>query len=432
MSLKIVIIGIGSESFGRGMLADAISSDELQHLDPILYLVDIDKSALQRMFKLANLFKNYFKSNIKIKATTDRLEALKGAKYIITSVAQKRYELWEQDFRIPLSYGFKHCLGENGGPGAIFHALRSFELMIPIAKDIEKIAPDAYLLNFTNPESRVVMAIKNLTNVKVYGLCHGPFACRHMTANLLNRDENDLDMITGGLNHFFFLLKVRDKKTDEDLYPQLRKAILKNNSDLPPLVKKMVEVFGYFTYPSDDHIGEYLSFAHHFTGLKWHYGRESKKVNLEEPQKLDIVGEYINGKMKIDQYITERTEELAIPIICDIELNKSKWEPAVNTINDELYIENLPEDAVVEVPFIADKNGIHPQKVGALPEALAAFSRTQISIQKLLVEAYRKKSKNLLLQALLVDPIVNNVTKAEKMIDEMLEIQSEFLPQFKP
>ncbi len=146
---------------------------------------------------------------------------------------------------------------------------------------------------------------------------------------------------------------------------------------------------------------------------------------------MDIIGEYVSGKMKVDKYIAEKTEELAIPIICDIEFNKSKWEPAVNTINDGLYVENLPADAVVEVPFVADKDGIHPQKVGTLPEALASFSRTQISIQKLLVEAYRKRSKNLLLQALLLDPIVNNVEKAEKMIDDMLEIQSEFLPQFK-
>lgn len=431
MNLKIVIIGIGSEIFGRGMLADTISSTELQKLNTTLYLVDINKSALQRMFKLANLFKNYFKSNIKIKATTDRIEALKGAKYVITSVARKRYKLWEQDFRIPLSYGFKHCLGENGGPGAIFHALRSFELMIPIAKDIEKIAPDAYLLNFTNPESRVVMAVKSLTNVKVYGLCHGPFSCRHKTASLLNRDESSLDMVTGGLNHFFFLLKVKDKKTGKDLYPELRKAILKNDSNVPPLVKKMVEIFGYFTYPSDDHIGEYLSFAHNFTGIKWHYGQECKKVTIEESPKIDLIGEYLNGKREIDEKITSRTEELAVPIICDIEFNKGKWEPAINTTNDELYIENLPQDAVVEVPFVADKNGIQPQKVGTLPEALASFCRTQISIQKLLVEAYRKKSKKLLLQALLLDPIVNNIANAEKMLNDMLEIQSDFLPKFK-
>lgn len=429
--IKIVVIGAGSSSFGRGMLVDIISSVELQQLNTSLVLVDIDKYALKRMFKLAKLFKEYFNSNIKIQATDDRISALKNANYVITSVARKRYELWEQDFRIPLSYGFKHCLGENGGPGALFHTLRSLEIMIPIAKDIEKICPSALLLNFTNPESRVIMAIKKFTNIQAVGLCHGAFSCRYRTAGLLNKDIDELEMVTGGLNHFFFLTKVIDKKTGENLYPKLREEILKEENGIPPLVKKMVEIFGLFTYPSDDHIGEYLSFAYNFTGLKWPYGNEVKKISLKEEDKEDFLEPYIRGKRKIDEYVAAPTDELAVPIICDIEFDRKRWEPAVNVLNDGFYVENLPQDAVVEVPAIVDKDGIHPQKIGKLPEALAAFSNLQVSIQKLIIEAYKTRSKNLLLQALLLEPVVDNVEKAEKMLDEMLTLQSEFLPEFK-
>src|SRR5574340_254707 len=108
-----------------------------------------------------------------IRSVDDRREALAGASYVITSVAIKRYPLWEQDFRIPLAYGFKHALGENGGPGALFHALRNSELMIPICRDIEKLCPEALLLNFTNPESRIIRAVADLTKVRAVGLCHG-------------------------------------------------------------------------------------------------------------------------------------------------------------------------------------------------------------------------------------------------------------------
>jgi len=99
-------------------------------------------------------------------------------------------------------------------------------------------------------------------------------------------------------------------------------------------------------------------------------------------------------------------------------------------MNRGLYIENLPQGAIVEVPTIVYGNGIHPQKVGALPEAFAAIVRTQLSINELITEAYRTRSKKLLLRALLLDPVVSSVSAAEKMLDEMLELQKDFLPGF--
>ena len=102
----------------------------------------------------------------------------------------------------------------------------------------------------------------------------------------------------------------------------------------------------------------------------------------------------------------------------------------MNVVNDGLYVENLPADAIVEVPAEFGAAGCRPVKVGPLPEALAAFTRTQLSIQTLVVEAYRQKSKNLLLQALLLDPVVDSVGNAEKMLDHMLELQKDYLPEF--
>jgi alpha-galactosidase len=128
--------------------------------------------------------------------------------------------------------------------------------------------------------------------------------------------------------------------------------------------------------------------------------------------------------------VARKTEELAIPIILDIELDRGRWEPAVNVPNDGYYVENLERDSIVEVPARVDGNGIHPERIGPLPEAIAAFCRTQVSIQKILVEAYAKRSKNLLLQALLLDPVVDSVQRAERMLDEMLELQKDFLPSF--
>lgn len=103
----------------------------------------------------------------------------------------------------------------------------------------------------------------------------------------------------------------------------------------------------------------------------------------------------------------------------------------MNVLNTELYVENLDSKAIVEVPAIVNGTGVHPEKVGPLPETLAAFCRTQVSIQLLLIEAYRQRSKNLLLQALLIDPVVDSLKRAEEMLDYMLELQKDYLPEFK-
>jgi alpha-galactosidase len=431
--LKIAAIGAAS-GFGRGTLAEILGSPEFNDLNCTLMLVDINAEALERMYRFALLLKKHFGSRVEVETTTDRRKALPGARYIITSVAVKRYPLWEQDFRVPLAYGFKHVLGENGGPGAIFHALRNYELMVPIAKDIEQLCPKALLLNYTNPESRIIMAVSKLTQVRSVGLCHGVMEAREGVSHILNMPLERLDIVTGGLNHFFWIIKVADRKTGKDLYPKLRDRVL-NDPDCPnapPLVRKMVEVFGCYTYPSDDHIGEYLSFACEFTGLKWHYGQECRPVPRVEqgPSEGHGIEPYVTGEKPIDDWAARKSGELAIPIILGIELDRGNWECAVNVPNAGLYIENMERDAIVEVPAVMDRRGVHPRKVGPLPEALAAFCNRQVTIQKLLVAAYAKRSRNLLLQTLLLDPIVDSVDRAEQMLDYMLELQKDYLPKF--
>ncbi|MBN2377937.1 MAG: hypothetical protein JXD22_16180 [Sedimentisphaerales bacterium] len=425
--VKIVLIGAGS-FFSRGTLADILSSDILKKLTCHIVLVDIDKSALDEIQKLADQINTHYGNWAQIEATTDRQQALPDADFVIMAVERKRYELWEQDYRVPLAFGFRHVLGENGGPGALFHALRNYEIVLPICRDIEKLSPQAWLLNFTNPESRILMAISHLTKIKAVGLCHGVLEAREYIAELLERDLDDLDIITGGLNHFFWVLKLKDKKTGEDLYPVLRQ---KAAESAPPLVRKMVEVFGCFTYPSDDHIGEYLSFGSEFTGNLWQYGWEAKNVAAELPASLQSGwrGEFLNGN-KSNEELLKPSGEIAVGIICDIIADRKTWRPTVNVLNSDGFVENLPTEAVVEVPAVVDAGGIHPQHVGPLPEALAAFSRTQVSIQKILLQAYQQRSRNLLLQALLIDPVIDNATNAEKMLDYMLQLQKDYLGEY--
>ena len=199
---------------------------------------------------------------------------------------------------------------------------------------------------------------------------------------------------------------------------------------LIPLFRKMAEIFGVFTFPSDDHIGEYLSYGHELHGIKWHYGQECRPVRLEEPPKVSRVAECAEGRAPVTPELLASSGELTVPIICDIELDRHARRSAVNVLNREGSIENLPREAAVEVPALVDAKGLHPLKVGPVPETFAAYMRTQFSIHSLLTEAYRTRSKKLLLQALLLDPCVNSLVEAEKLLDEMLELQKDFLPAF--
>jgi len=448
--LKIVVIGAGSASFGREIITDIMVEEKLRDLPLNLTLVDIDRKALKRMKDFALILKeNYQLHNIIIEATIDRREALPGAQYVIVSVAQKRWDMWEKDFYIPLSFGFHHVYGENGGPGAAFHTLRSLHLMMPICHDIEQLCPDAWLFNYTNPESRICLAAHQLTHIRTVGLCHGPMATWKKVSEILEKPREDIDVTVAGINHFHWVLEVKDHE-GRDLMPEFTHRMQEYGHNLDIFTRTMYDLYGYLTYPAPSHPEEYVHFAYALTGpvfFNWGIGKVAKRLDAtvedleftiegrpNQPsyelwcaEQVRILEEITKGEIPIPEDFKEPSEELAIPIICDIEYNTHQKELAANVPNHGQAILNLPEDAIVEVPVTVDAEGVHPVKVGPLPEAISAMCRLQISIQNLLVEAYRQKSKKLLLQALLLEPTVDDVERAKEMMEVMLRVQAGYL-----
>jgi hypothetical protein len=221
---------------------------------------------------LATRMVEHVGADIVIDSTADRCEALPGADYVITAVARHRTEPWEQDFRVLLSYGFRQCLGENGDPGALFHALRSFELTLPICADIRRLCPEALLLNFTNPEARALHAVSHLTKVKAVGICHGVSMAIDYIAKLLNRPADSLEATTAGVNHFYTLLNVIDKENGTDVLSECKQRVLRDRAPRwHRLFKELLEVCDVFTFPSDDHIGECLSFGTQYWGATYEW-----------------------------------------------------------------------------------------------------------------------------------------------------------------
>ncbi len=422
--LKVVIIGAGSVSFGPGSLRDAVQCKELKGSK--LVLVDINERSLDLVRKLAVRMNDEAGSGLEIESTMDRKEALQDADFVITSIAVKRDELWKKDWELPRKHGIKQVLGENGGPGGLSHSLRNIPIILEICRDMEDICPNAWLINFTNPESRMCMAVNQYTNIKTVGLCHGVYMGRDRVAEILNMSPADVDVKAAGVNHLLWLMDIRDKRTGENLYPKLRKmeAVLSDSKDL--LTRKMFKEFGYWPAPSDDHIGEYLPYAWEYTGLE---GYNFKKANAHREKLWEDISLWGSGNKELGDLITTPSGEKGFAIIRAITENRNEYIEAVNIPNNGC-IKNLPDDAIVEVPALISGYGIQGLTMGELPEGIAALCHTQISIQKLAVEAAVTGDRNKALQALLIDPVVASTDAAEKTLDELLGVHQAYLKKF--
>ncbi|MFQ5605607.1 MAG: alpha-galactosidase [bacterium] len=453
MKLKIALVGAGSEKFGPASIRDVLLSNTLCNCDLHLVLMDINGKGLPEHQKYAEDIARRLNRKLHVSNTTSLEAALEGADFIITSIEIRRYFYWSQDFHIPRKYGFPQIYGENGGPGGLFHALRNYQPMLDIAKAMERVCPNAWMLNYTNPLTKICEMLTKCTKVKVIGLCHGVFQGIKQIARLLDMDAHDLKAYSSGLNHFTWFHSIHHAKTGEDLYPKLkameRKAHWLAEWDEMALNRMVFRVFGLYPSPGANHIGEYIRWASEFLAsskLQYFYDpraydpwKEKKAPTFLYNLDVNPTSVPLNPKDPIIAMYPKKEEadpdailpsgELAIPIIeglaCDVEDELA----AVNISNSGNCVPGLPQDSVVEVPAVVNSRGLHPMKMPALPEGPLSFLRTQASIHKLLVEACQEKSRNKLLQALLLDPTTCSYHNAVHLINEMFELQAEALPK---
>lgn len=431
---KLVLIGAGSVSFGTSMLRDLFAACEALTGSTVV-LVDTDAGALQLMEAVAQRLNKTTGTPFTIQATTERRDALPGAEFVIISVAVRRNELWQRDFQIPLKHGIKQVLGENGGPGGLFHAMRNIPLILDICRDIERLCPQALVLNFTNPEGRICLAANRYTALQFVGLCHGIGMAQTAIGYALELPPDEIDPKAGGLNHFSWILDLRHKSTGADLYPAFKQAMAEKKIDQInqnghsfgiKLCHYLMDTFGYWPLPSDDHVGEYLAYAWEYCGLEGYNFERAEQHAIENRRQLH---DWAGGEATLDNLLQHPSGERAVPIITGVLGNTHQYELAVNVPNDG-FIPNLPAWAIVEVPATIDATGVHGIPIGPLPEPIAAMCRLQATIIDRLVEAAVHGDRRAALQALLLDPVVTSITQAETVLQEILVVHRDFLPQF--
>jgi len=448
--LKITLVGAGSISFALETLHDIALSERLKDETELeLVLMDIVEDNMKRTYNYAKELFEAFNYPVNLWMTTKLHEAVEAADFVITAIEVERFFYWSQDFHIPRRYGSKQIFAENGGPGSMFHTLRNLPPLLEIAKKMEEVCPDAWIINYTNPEAKLVEALTKLTTIKVVGLCHGLHMGMEQLADILEMDVEELDVEGGGLNHFGFFTKIWNRETGEDLYPTFaekeRKANRLAHFDEYYMSRMMYRLYGYYPYPGSSHCGEYISYADDFyLGSKIRYaydplidrpwqegepvlewGRSFDQGLFDEAQSYD---EWIIEEATFSMDKVEKSWEYAIPIIEAIMFDDPLEIPAVNLMNNGA-IAGLPDDMVVETQAIADGNGIRfkPMTI-PLPTAVIGIIHIQGMIHRLLIEAFLEESKTKLLQAVLLDPNAPTYYQAAAMIDELCEKQKEILP----
>ncbi|WEK55525.1 MAG: alpha-glucosidase/alpha-galactosidase [Candidatus Cohnella colombiensis] len=440
MPFKITFIGAGSIGFTRGLLRDLLSVPEFHDVE--VAFTDINSHNLNMVTELCqrDIVENGL--SIQIQATTDRREALKGAKYVICTIRVGGLEAFATDVDIPLKYGVDQCVGDTLSAGGIMYGQRGIAEMLNICRDIrEMAASDVLLLNYANPMAMLTWACNQYGGVRTVGLCHGVQGGHWQIAEAFGLKQQEVDIICAGINHQTWYIQVTHN--GEDLTGKVLEAFEKH-PDFSRTEKVRIDMlrrFGYYSTESNGHLSEYVP---------WY-----RKRPQEIEQWIDL-GNWINGetggylrvctegrnwfetdfpnwmKEPAWQYAAkERSQEHGSYIIEGLETGRV-YRGHFNVVNNGV-IANLPADSIIEAPGYVDRNGISMPHVGNLPLGPAAVCNVSISVQRLSVEAAVHGNDQLLRQAFMMDPLVGAVCNPKEiwqMVDEMLVAGEKWLPQY--
>ncbi|MCY7836799.1 alpha-glucosidase/alpha-galactosidase [Bacillus haynesii] len=429
---KIAFIGAGSTIFAKNVLGDCLMVPAINGFEFALY--DIDPKRLKESKDMLEHLKNRYNDTVSIRAYDDRKEALAGAKYVINAIQVGGYKPGTViDFEIPKKYGLKQTIADTVGIGGIFRALRTIPILLDMAKDIESAAPDAWLLNYTNPMASLTGALLRYTDVKTVGLCHSVQVCTKDLFKSLGMKHERIEEKIAGINHMAWLLEV--KQDGKDLYPEIKKkAKEKQKMKHGDMVRfELMDKFGYYVTESSEHNAEYHPYF-----IKSHYPELIEELNipideyLRRCEKQIQNWEKMRGEIVGNRNLThERSNEYGSRIIEAMETGQP-FTFGGNVLNKGL-ITNLPEKAVVEVTCVAERNRITPCVAGELPEQLAALNRTNINTQLLTIEAAITKRKEHIYHAALLDPHTAaelSMDEIVNMCDELIEAHGDWLPEF--
>lgn len=436
MSCKVTLIGAGSVVFAKTLVCDLLQFPEFNTMT--ISLMDIDPARLKVAETMMNNVVASLGAKAKIEATTDRREAIRGAKYVLCTIQVGGYQpSTVRDFEIPKKYGLQQTIGDTLGIGGIFRGLRTIPVLVDIARNIADVAhPDCLLLNYTNPMAMLCMAIDRAVGIPHVGLCHSVFGTARMLAAHAGLPFEDVFYLVAGVNHMAFFLQFNYR--GQDAYPLLFNVLNDPGREFEKVRYEMMRRTGYFVTESSEHQAEYTPyFIHHgqemidrFDIPIDEYPRRCRTINASW---ADSERELLGDGGKID--VPAQSHEYGSYIIHSIETNTLRT--VYGNVPNLGSIENLPASCNVEIPCQVDGSGLRPVRIGTLPPQLAALCQTQVNVQELTVEAALTGQREFIYHAAMLDPHTSATLPLDRiwaMCDELIEAHQAdgYLDEFAP
>ncbi len=436
---KFAFIGAGSLQFTTSCVRDLLTFDVFKDCE--IALMDINPSNLANIHKIVlDIVEKMNCPKCKVVATLDRVEALKGADGVLCTVFNGDIDIWQYDILIPKKYGIDTNIGDTRSVSGIFRALRNIPLMLDICKDIEKYCPKAVFLNYTNPMSMLCGAMQRYSNVEVTGLCHSVQGSAEMLAKWLDVPFNELTYKSMGVNHQSFYTVL--EHNGEDLYPKLKKLVSENPEvyNREQVRNEMFLKLGYYVTESSGHNSEYNQWFRKRPDLIEKYcthgtnpnpGEYSYSLNLRLKRRANLQQHY--DKWFEQEFNPNKGPEYAADIF-NARLGDGKPFIFNGNVTNNGSIPNLPDNACVEVPVVADRMGFKTTIAGPLPEHIAILVNTTARMETLAVEAAMKKSREMVYHAVYMDPLssaVCSLDEIKNMCDELFEINKDFLGDYR-
>jgi len=438
--MKIAFLGAGSLGFTRRLVIDILSWEDMQ--DATISLIDIDATRLDYARRAVERIKQVGHYPAKVEATLDRAEGLKDADIVIVTILAHGLEGFRPEIEIPMKYGVDFNCGDSYGTAGVFRALRTIPMMLDFCRDMERYAPNAYLLNYTNPMTMLCRAMQRETSVPLVGLCHSVQGLGGRLGRWIGAPENEILCECAGINHQAWAL--RFEWNGEDAYPKLREVVDQSEIYRQDTVRiEMFKALGYYVTESSGHNSEY----------NWWFRKRPELVqqycsSVEHDWNSGVHGAILKGyedrvaadkwKKDMEDWAEGRVEinlgrshEYASSILRGLMFGETFRFNA--TVPNDSIITNLPDKCAVEVPVIADKSGFQAIHVGDLPPQLLALNQVNTAVSELAVEAAVTGDRTAAYRACCLDPVAAaklSLAEIKEMVDELFAAQAKLLPQF--
>jgi alpha-galactosidase len=437
---KLVVIGAGTIFFTRAVVIGMCKYPSFR--GATLSLVDLNEDQLDVMTGLCHRIIQETGADLQVESTTDRRKALKGADFVVLCFGIKGVDLRETDSKISTRYGVIQSCADSISAGGLFRSIRTVPAVLEVARDIEKICPNAWVLNYNNPTTVMGAALSRCTKLKNLALCDGVILpdtkLRMMNwVGVPAERADDVVMKMAGINHFSWLTEFRLGK--KDLLPKMLELLRKKpelyglahsiNNSTVSAVAKILEVYGWCSMIGG-HMVEFLPYfqgrgsnpGESHTCQVWavHERRKWLKSFNEEIRKQ------VAGEAPVDKLIATTPTDLTVRIADSVLRNAGEVQ-FVN-IPNRGYIANLPKDAVVEVCARIYQDHYKAEVFGEMPPVLRSWLLRVVDVQELTLEAALTGSRRALRQALVADPLTVSIEDAEHIIDDLLEAERDDLP----